>query len=128
MRRPIKRWAPTPGRTRSSDPPGQRSESTWSARPHPDSALDAVRRTSSAASPMWKCDGLSIAHLLPGDRRRDGRLGPGAQAIGHHRRRHALVAQTIDEDPALALRLWQGRGEILGITTRPPGQAGERNP
>ena len=94
----------------------QRSGSIWSARPQPASAFDLARLSNSAASPtcQWgrRVDRL---HLGPAYRHGDWCAGAGPDCIGHDRGRAALIAQVVDENPALALDLWKRRCEVRRI-------------
>src|SRR3546814_870490 len=58
---------------------------------------------------------LHVGKLLPADRHRDGRVFARARRIGHDRGAAALVAEVIDEDLALALRLAHRRGIAVGL-------------
>ena len=50
----------------------------------------------------------SRRQFFPGQRRGDGSAGPRAGRVGGNRRSPAVVAQVVDEDPALALLLDRG--------------------
>jgi hypothetical protein len=58
---------------------------------------------------------LRLVQLVPVDRRRHRRALAGPCAIGHDRRRPALVAQIVDEDPSFALHLGEVGGEAIGL-------------
>src|SRR3546814_16963585 len=58
---------------------------------------------------------LHVGKLLPADRHRDGRVFARARRIGHDRGAAALVAEVIDEDLALALRLAHPRDIAVGL-------------
>src|SRR4051794_39256805 len=53
--------------------------------------------------------------LFPGDRGGDWRAFAGAGRIRHDRRRAALIAEPVEEDPAFALDLADVRGEHLRL-------------
>src|SRR3546814_12204699 len=58
---------------------------------------------------------FGIGERVPSDRRGDGRVLTGADRIGHDRGAAALIAQIVDEDTALALRLAHRRDEAAGF-------------
>ena len=56
-----------------------------------------------------------LVEFVPGDGGRHRRTFAGARRIRHHRRRAALIAQPVEEDAALALRLADVGGEHLRL-------------